>query len=98
MLTSFSPLYSRVEIEILENSATPNGILVPESQERTIAVEAKVLAVGPGYTNKDGSTRPLTVKPNDIVIVKKFCIDDIKFAGKTHHTVDEQHILAVKQI
>lgn len=47
---------------------TASGILLPESTVEKLS-EARVLAVGPGATDKDGKRIECSVKPGDRVLI-----------------------------
>ena len=49
---------------------------------------AKVLAVGPGKTNKDGSLIPMDVKIGDIILMDKYSGQEV--------TVNDEEFLIVK--
>ncbi len=83
-------------IEALEEEkTTKSGIVLPDSAERKKPIKGKVLAVGPGKIQENGTVRPMAVKIGDQVLFKKYGPDEIEIDGKKYLVGDEDDILAI---
>ena len=66
------PLLDRVLVQrVKAETKTAGGIFLPESSQKELN-QAKVLAVGPGGLNKDGTRLPMSVKEGDSVLVPPY--------------------------
>ena len=89
------PLQDRVVIKRVETEEkTKGGIIIPDSAKEK-PVEGKVVAVGNGKAQKDGSLRPLDVKVGDRVLFGKYSGTEVKIEGEEHVLLREDDILAV---
>lgn len=89
------PLAHHVIIEALEeNKTTPSGIVLPDNAKEK-PQRGKVVAVGPGKRNENGTIQELSVQVGDIVLFKKYGPDEFEIEGKTYLIGDEDDILAV---
>ena len=92
----FKPLSNHVFLEPLEEEkVTKGGIVLPDTAEKEKPIKGKVLAVGPGKVQENGTVRPVAVKVGDIVLFKKYGPDEIEIEGKKYLVGDEEDILAV---
>ncbi|CAM2903976.1 co-chaperone GroES [Erysipelothrix tonsillarum] len=88
------PLYDRILLEeILADSATASGILLPESKEKPST--ARVVAVGNGKKDKDGNVIPMDVAVGDCVIYKKYATTDVTYQDKDYLIIDMKDVLAI---
>ncbi len=95
---NFKPLSNRVFIEPLEEEkTTKSGIVLPDTAEKEKPIRGKVLATGPGKLNDKGERAPMSVKPGDTVLFKKYGPDEIEIDGKKYLVGDEEDILAIIQ-
>lgn len=89
------PLQDRVLVERLEEETkTAGGIIIPDNNKEKPA-QGKVVAVGPGYRNQDGSFAALTVKEGETVVFGKYTGTEVKVEGKDYLVMREEDILAV---
>ncbi len=89
------PLHDRVIVERLEeDEKTKGGIIIPDSAKEKPS-EGKVIAVGKGKVNEDGSVRKLDVKAGDRVIFGKYSGDEVTVEGKELIILSEDNILGV---
>ena len=94
-MVNFRPLYDRVLVERIEaEEKSAGGLIIPDSAKEK-PQQARVVAVGTGRLQKDGSVRPLTVQAGDLVLFGKYSGDEIKLDGKAHLILREDDILAV---
>lgn len=89
------PLQDRVVIERLdEETKTASGIIIPDNNKEKPS-QGKVLAVGPGYRNQDGSPRALEVKAGDTVLFGKYSGSEVKIEGSEYIIMKEDEVLCV---
>lgn len=91
------PLGDRVLIKPVsdeEHKKTESGIIIPETVEKERPEVGKVIAVGKGRINDDGSVVPMKVKVGDTVLFSKFGPDEVKVEGEEYLIVSEGNILA----
>ena len=89
------PLYDRVLVKrIEEKEQRKGGIIIPDSAKEK-PMEGKVVAVGAGRLNKDGSRAPLEVKAGDRVLFGKYAGQEIKIDDKEHVIIKEDEVLGI---
>jgi chaperonin GroES len=89
------PLQDRVLIErVEEETKTAGGIIIPDNNKEKPA-QGKVVSVGTGYRNQDGSTSALEVKAGDVVLFGKYSGTEVKVEGKDFIIMKEDEILGV---
>ncbi len=85
----FHPLHDRVAVKrIEEESKTAGGIIIPDSAKEKPS-EGEVVAIGTGYINDNGDSRPLAVKVGDRILFSKW--------SGTEITIDGQDVLVMKE-
>lgn len=90
------PLADYILIEpIKEEEKTKAGILLPETAEKEKPEKGKVIAVGPGRMTDEGKLIPVSVKPGQKVLFKKYGPDEIKVDDKEYLICKEEDILAI---
>jgi len=90
------PLSDHILIEpIKEEEKTKTGILLPETAEKEKPEEGRVIAVGPGRITEEGKLIPVSVKPGQKVLFKKYGPDEIKVDNKEYLIAKEEDILAI---
>jgi chaperonin GroES len=90
-----SPLGDRILVtRVDEEELTKGGIIIPDTAKEK-PQEGKVVAVGPGKTNDDGNTIPLSVKKGDKVLFSKYAGTEINVEGEEHLFIREEDVLAV---
>ncbi len=88
------PLSDNILIELLERETQlPSGLVIPDTAKEK-PQEGKVVAVGPGKTEKGETVKP-SVKVGDHVLYKRYGGDEIKIEGKDYLMVSADDILAV---
>ena len=90
------PLGDRVLVEPLEekDEVVKGGIVIPDSAKEK-PQEAKVVALGTGAKNDDGSPVPFEVKVGDIVLTSKYGGTDVKYGDNEYKILKSEDILAV---
>jgi chaperonin GroES len=92
---NFKPLYDRVLVKRVEEEArSAGGIIIPDSAKEK-PLRGKVLAIGSGKLQDDGSLRPLAVKEGDLVLFGKYAGTEIKMNGEEQTILREDDILGI---
>jgi chaperonin GroES len=94
-MSTIRPLHDRVIIRrIKEEEKSKGGIIIPDTAKEKPA-EGKVLAVGSGKVQEDGTIRKLDVKVGDHVLFGKYDGTEVKVDGDETLVVREENILGV---
>jgi len=89
------PLHDRVIVRGLDQAATSTGgIIIPDSAKEK-PQEGRVVAVGPGRRNDDGTIVPLGVATGDRVLFTKYAGTAVEIGGEPHLILQEHDILGV---
>ncbi len=89
------PLHDRLIVERLsEDEKTAGGIIIPESAKEK-PQRGKVVAVGKGKIQEDGSVRPLDVKSGDTVLFGKYAGTEVTVDSEDRLIMREDDVLAV---
>jgi len=90
-----TPIEDRVLVKPAEaEEKTASGIYLPEAAKEK-PMQGKVVALGPGKLNDDGSRTAPTVKKGDTVLYGKYAGTDVKIDDVEHKILKESEILAV---
>lgn len=88
------PLRDYVVLEKLPEEKKVGSIIIATAKDNESAV-ANVIAVGPGYTDKDGHEIKVEVKVGEKVIYKKYSTTDFEDKGKKVMLIKDSDIIAV---
>ena len=89
------PLYDRVLVRrIEEKEQRRGGIIIPDSAKEK-PMEGKVVAVGTGRLNKDGSRAPLEVKTGDRVLFVKYAGQEITINDNEQGIIKDDDVLGI---
>ena len=89
------PLQDRILIKrVAEEEKTKGGIIIPDSAKEK-PQEGRVVSVGAGKLQEDGSIRKLEIKAGDKVLFNKYSGSDIKIDGTEHLILKEDDVLAI---
>jgi chaperonin GroES len=89
------PLHDRIIVQRLEEGEQQiGGIIIPDSAKEK-PQQGKVLAVGNGKINDEGTRIPLDVKPGNLILFGKYSGQEIKLDGEEYLIVKEDEVLAV---
>ena len=95
MSVKVRPLHDRLIVERIEESEQKvGGIIIPDTAKEK-PQQGKVIAVGKGKVNDDGSVSPLDVKAGDTVLFGKYSGQEIKLDGEEYLIMREDEILGV---
>lgn len=93
---NLQPLNDRLFLEPVEEVKTSKlGILLPDTMEKEKPVRGKVVAAGPGKLNEKGERVPMSVKVGDMVLFKKYGLDEIEVDDKKYLVGEEADIWAI---
>ena len=96
-MADFKPLGNRVVIEPTDSDEqiSAGGIYIPDTAKEK-PQEGKIVAVGPGKLNEDGSRTELEVSVGDIVVYSKYAGTEYKLGDTEDLIVREDDILFKK--
>ena len=95
MTMNFTPLKDRVLVKRIEQEErSPGGIITPDTAKEK-PMEGKVLAVGSGTRDNNGTVHPLDVKVGDRIMFGKWGGTEIKLEGIEYVIIKEQDILGI---
>jgi chaperonin GroES len=88
------PLEDRVIVKTVESEdVTASGIVLPDTAQEK-PQRGKIIAVGEGRVNDDGSRAPMDVKKGDEIIYSKYGGTEIKVEGEDLLIMKASDILA----
>jgi len=92
---NITPIDDRLVIKPDEpEDKTSSGIYLPEgAKERPMT--GKIVSVGPGKLNDDGSRTASNLKKGDTVVYGKYAGTEVEIAGDEHKICRENELLAV---
>lgn len=91
-----NPLSNYILIQpVKQEEKTQSGIFLPQTADREMPEQGKVVAVGPGKRDKDNKPIPLSVKEGDMVLFTKYGPNEIKINGKEYLMAKEDDILGI---
>jgi len=94
---NLKPLSDRVIVEPIEQEdMTISGIVLPDSAKEK-PMQGKVLAIGPGMRQEDGSRIAMDVSLGDTVLYAKYGGTEVKLENKKYLILKEIDILAIVQ-
>jgi len=86
------PLYRNIVVEEIDDKTSK--FYVPETTEQNKGYyKGKVVAVGQGVRNSDGTISPLLVKKGDVILFWKY--GPIKVDGKEYMVTLEEQVIAI---
>jgi chaperonin GroES len=89
------PLADRILVKREEPSETVRGgIIIPDTAKEK-PQECKVVAVGPGKVDDEGSRVEMEVKEGDVVLIGKYAGTEVKIEGEEHIILRQDDVLAV---
>ena len=89
------PLHDRLLVKrVDEETKTKGGIIIPDTAKEK-PQEGKVIAVGAGKVNEDGTTRPMDVKAGDRILFSKYAGTDVKVDGDDLIIIREDDVLGI---
>ena len=89
------PLQDRILVKrVPEAEKTKGGIIIPDTAKEK-PIEGKVVAVGNGKVQDDGTVRKLDVQVGDTVLFGKYGGTEVQIDGEEHLILREDDILGV---
>ena len=93
--TDIKPLFDNVLVKPLEEETmTSGGIALPETAKEKPQI-GKIMAVGPGKTDKSGKKVKMSISKGDKVLYKKWGGNEIKVGHEEWTILEEKDILAI---
>jgi chaperonin GroES len=90
-MMKLKPLGNRLLVQRSKVKTSKGGILLPDSAQEK-PKEGKVIAVGPGKINEDGSREEMSVKIGDTVLFSSYAGTEVKSEG-----ADAEELLILSQ-
>ncbi len=90
-----TPLADRILVKRVEEGEAKIGTLYIPDTAKEKPQKAKIVAVGPGRLNDDGSRTALEVKVGDEVLIGKYAGTEVKLDGEEHLIMREDDVLAI---
>ncbi len=96
MSVSIKPLEDRILVLPLDaEQTTASGLVIPDTAKEK-PQEGKVLAIGPGRFDDDGTKRiPLDITVGDVVVYSKYGGTEVKYDGEEYLILSARDVLAV---
>ena len=95
MAIKIRPLHDRLIVERIEETEQQvGGIIIPDTAKEK-PQQGKVLAVGKGKVQDDGTLIPVDVKAGDKVLFGKYSGQEIKLDGIEYFIMREDEVLGV---
>ena len=89
------PLHDRIIVRRLEEGEQKiGGIIIPDTAKEK-PQQGKVIAVGNGKVNDEGTRIPLDVKAGDRILFGKYTSPEVKLDGEEYLIMREDEVLAV---
>ena len=89
------PLHDRLIVKRLEEEEkTKGGIIIPDTAKEK-PIEGKVIAVGKGKIQEDGTKIPMEVKKGDRILFAKYAGAEVKIDGEEHLIMKEDDVLVI---
>jgi chaperonin GroES len=89
------PLHDRLIVKRLEEEEkTKGGIIIPDTAKEK-PIEGKVIAVGKGKIQEDGTKIPMEVKKGDRILFAKYAGAEVKIDGEEHLIMKEDDVLGI---
>jgi chaperonin GroES len=94
---NLKPLGDRLIVEPIEQEEmTTSGIVLPETAKEK-PMQGKVIAIGPGARQEDGSRIAMDVSTGDTVLYAKYAGTEVKIENKKYLILKETDVLAIVQ-
>ncbi len=91
----FKPLKDRVLVRPQDKKEkTEGGIIIPDSAKEK-PMEGKVVAVGSGYANDNGTVTALEVKVGDNVMFGKWSGTELTINGEEYLIIKESDLMGI---
>ena len=91
----FRPLGPRIVVERVElEQKTAGGIIIPDTVKEK-PTQGRVVAVGPGHRQDDGTIVPLEVKEGDLVLFAKWGGTEVKIGDTEYLIMKDEDILGI---
>ena len=90
------PLYDRVIVEKKNEAGEVGGIIIPKTIKKDERIlEGKVLAIGFGDINEDGSYKKMNIKIGDTIAFPFWAKSDMEYKGESYMILQEKDVYAI---
>ncbi len=90
-----NPLGDRILVKRLEeNETTSGGIIIPDTAKEK-PQQGKVIAVGPGKMNEDGTRTKPEVSSGDRILISKYAGTEVNIEGDDYIILREDDVLGI---
>ncbi len=76
------PTGDNIVVEPVTEEVSASGIIIPDTASKEKPMKGKVIAVGPGKMQENGSRMEMEVKEGDVVLFSKYGPTEVKVEGK----------------
>ncbi len=91
------PLQDRILVKrVDQEETTSGGIIIPDTAQEK-PQEGKVVAVGKGKVQDDGTLQKLDVKKGDRILFPKYAGSEVELDGEEHLILREDDVLGILQ-
>jgi chaperonin GroES len=89
------PLHDRLIVKRSEEEErTKGGIIIPDTAKEK-PIEGKVIAVGKGKINEDGTKIPMEVEKGDRILFAKYAGTEVKIDGEEYLIMKEDDVITI---
>ena len=93
---NLKPLQDHIIVEAVDEMEThASGLIIPDTVSKEKPQKGKVLAVGPGKVDNNGTRVPMELKPGDMILFSKYGPTEVKVEGKELLVLNQGDVLAV---
>jgi chaperonin GroES len=92
---SIKPLEDRIVVQANEaETTTASGIVIPDTAKEK-PQEGRVVAVGPGGSDKNGNKVDMSLKVGDRVLYPKYSGNEFKLDGEDYLVIDHNDVIGL---
>jgi chaperonin GroES len=95
MTLNIRPLGDRILVEAVEDKEEKKGGIVIPDIAKEKPMECRVVALGTGKTDDDGTKVPFEMKKGDRLLATKYGGTEVEFQGKAYKILNSEDVLAV---
>lgn len=90
------PLHSYVIVKpLIDETITKAGLVLPDTVDKGKPEKGEVIACGPGKLLDNGQLAPMSIKPGQKVMFRKYSPDEIKVDNVEYLVIREEDIMLI---
>ncbi len=90
------PLGDYLVVEpLLIEERTESGIFLPESVEKQVPEQGKVIAIGPGKRDSAGKLLPIEIEVGEQILFSQYGPTKVKFDKKEYFIIKQDDVLGI---